>query len=609
MTGRREIRPTSRAALYSPSPPPPKRSVFWPASPAPTSSLALQVLGALYPVFGNPASVARVVATFRRHYPTSPIVLVSDGGLDFAPLCIRVGHCTWRQHRHLFDRNATYARSSHEAIEMVSRYLSAFRDLASAGATHALLLEDDVRVLRPFTQRFDAAISGFIPRYLLSFYPPTTTELRRAGWTRAAADAQPYGGFGGCVYDVGFWSSAIDEADVRGALGRLASLGLFASDILLTTLALTHPRGCKPPAGCGRVAQLLEYTDALNYRREHVSAAASGRAAVVHHYKREYGDAPSAADLALLGWASYPPPVALPGAAAAPAGADASPHPRWDLGAIFDAVNGSRPAAAVRSLQSFRRHYPSGPLVILGEVGAEPQLAPLCRRLGRCAWRTREPGAHAAAVLPGLAAAVADLAATGATHALILREDVRVLRPVIEAARVDAALTAALPTRHVPPSLADALVAAGWTRDGVGAQRLCGLGGAVLDASFWPREVDAPRIARALPSLDLTNAHPDAVVWALALVLGRRPSSSSELGCSSLESAVGGEGGRRCLQSTDEIVDLSARRDYPSQAREEVRRRQATNAAAVLSGRAAVVAGFAAELDDAPTQEEAALLA
>ena len=487
---------------------------------------------------------------------------------------------------------------------MISRYLSAFRDLASAGATHALLLEDDVRVLRRFTQRFDAAISGFIPRYLLRFYPPTTTELRRAGWTRAAADAQPYGGYGGCVFDVGFWSSAIDAADVRGVLGRLASLDLFASDILLTTLALTHPRGCKPPAGCGRVAQLLEYTDALNYRREHVTAAASGRAAVVHHFKREYGDAPSAADLTLLGWASYPPPVVLPGEAVAPDGAGASLHPLWDLGAVFDAVNGSRPAAAVRSLQSFRRHYPSGPLVILGEVGAEPQLAPLCRRLGRCAWRAREPGAHAAAVLPGLAAAVGDLAAAGATHALILRDDVRVLRPI--EARVDAALAAALPTRRMPPPLVDALITAGWTREDVGAQRLCGLGGAVLDASFWPpRMVDAPIIARDLPGLDLAHAHPDAVVWALALVLGRR----SELGCG-LESAAGGEGRRhRCLQSTDEVVDLSARRDFPTQAREEVHRRQATNAARVLSGRAAVVNGFAAELDDAPTQEEAAMLA
>lgn len=566
-------------------------SLFSPPSPIPVPPKRRQIIGALYPVYRNAASVARVLASFRRHYPKGHIVLVGDGGDDFSTICSHIGHCTWRAHTHLFSRNATYAGDAKGAAKLVSRYLSAFHDLALKGVTHALLLEDDVRVLRPFLQRFDAAITGFIPSYLLRYYPPTVDVLIRAGWKRPQARTQPYGGFGGCVYDVEFWTTKVDDTDVRMTLQSLSSLSLFASDIVLTTIALTHPRGCSPAGQrssrrppCGRLAQLDEYTDAHNYAREYVYQAASGRAAVVHHYKREYADSPGLDDLLMLQGSRAERPAKLSAQI---------------VGAVYDvSASDMRRASVLRVLNSFRRHYPAGPVVLVTGKAGDKSLGRLCSSIGRCALQPR--GNTAPEKVVAVIDAVTTLGSDGATHAVLLEDDVRILRPFEQ--RFDAALTTARWTHHFPQLLVTGLSRSGWAASEANTMRFSSLGGSVFSRSAW--ENASSCVAAASSKLgtphELESVPFDALFAAITRVLQRGSGSAA---CSSRDLLTTGS-----IKSTTEIADLSTRRDFAGQASRDAAARRDENGILIVSGRAAVVDGFAAELDEKPTAAERAIL-
>jgi hypothetical protein len=253
--------------------------------------------------------VARAVASFRLHYPDAPLVLFGDGGDNFSSTC-EVQHCTWLPNEHLNNPStSTYAADAAGALELFRRYFAAFEVLRNGGATHALLLEDDVRVLRPITQRFTAAISGNNLDAQMWFMPNYVAFLtNKSGWDVNLARSIPDAGFGGAVFDLDFMLDKVSVADtVKPLLDFLEGVHEkdFISDRLFTTAIAVSPTGCKPPGGCGFSEPFVELAEA--WYPDFTARVASGRTSVVHNFKVEYKDEPTEADLKVLGW-----PVAAP---------------------------------------------------------------------------------------------------------------------------------------------------------------------------------------------------------------------------------------------------------------------------------------------------------
>ena len=263
-----------------------------------------QVMGAIYPAYRRPAQVARSVASFRRHYPNGPVVVFGDGGDNFTALCERQ-RCMWRPNPHLDNpTSSTFAANSTGARELLRRNLDAFRELHDAGATHALLLEDDVRVLRPIEQRFTKSISGWNQGVRMMQFPGYAAYLASVGYSKDTANGLSDAGFGGCVFDLEFFTRAVTmEGSVVPLLAFLEEFKerTFVTDFLFSTLTYSSPPGCVRNGTCGTTGsfdELAEY-----WFDDFLKRVASGRAAVVHKYKDEYDDAVTDTDKVLLGWA------------------------------------------------------------------------------------------------------------------------------------------------------------------------------------------------------------------------------------------------------------------------------------------------------------------
>lgn len=270
---------------------------------SPTANVRGQVLGALYPVYRRPAQVARVVASFRRHYPDSPLVVFGDGGDNFTSLCERQ-RCTWHPNPHIVNpTHTTRAATVEGARELLRRNFGAFRELYDAGATHALLLEDDVRVLRPIEQVFTTSITGWVPYCTMKQFAGYAGYLKSVGYSDDAINSLPDAGYGGCVFDLDFFTHAVTtEGSIDPLLKFLveAHEPVFVTDYLFSTLTYSNPPGCVQSGKCGTTGPFPELatTDRTDFHK-HI---ASGRAAVAHGYKDEYEDAVDEGDKKVLGW-------------------------------------------------------------------------------------------------------------------------------------------------------------------------------------------------------------------------------------------------------------------------------------------------------------------
>lgn len=474
-------------------------------------------------MYRRPASVVRVLASFRRHHPDGPVVLLGDGGDDFSALCAGLGRCVWRQFPHAFKPAGLYASNASVAIELASRFFGGLGDLAALGATHALLLEDDVRVLSRATQPFaGAAIYGLIAE--LRFPPPLVEALVRAGWDRAAARSRPYGGFGGCVLDVPFFTRPGSVASfarmARDIAAQSPDWRAWPSDALLTAFALSNPPGCKPLDDCGTLALFPESVNVIYHQRDFVRLALTGRVAVVHNFKGDYAEQPTADERAALGWlgntqaAAGRSSVASVGRSWQTCWRESLQDPPMSsqtrvaqvMGALFFATE-QRPAAAVRVLASFRRHCPEGHIGLLGDGGGF-DFSRLCSSLGRCRWSPRKDAGppSPAELVERIYAAFVSLAAAGMTHAVVLGDDVRVLRP-FTIHFSDAITCAAANTAPIARPYVDLLVKAGrWDRTAAKTMPHRGFVGCVFDLMFWSQASISRAAAAALALRDEPEA-------------------------------------------------------------------------------------------------------
>jgi hypothetical protein len=146
-----------------------------------------------------------------------------------------------------------------------------FRELKTINATHVILLEDDVRILRQHTIPFLYSINGCNQNEFLD--PVAVNILKKKGYNGPFY----YGGSGGCVIDKVFFES-IDFNEIEKLFIEIKDCpSLFASDKLISFITLYFG------GTIGKYDEFAEtwYSD-INFRIHNNSVS------FLHQYKNDY---------------------------------------------------------------------------------------------------------------------------------------------------------------------------------------------------------------------------------------------------------------------------------------------------------------------------------
>lgn len=161
--------------------------------------------GAVFPCYNNKKATEFVLDNFRKSFPDNPILLISDGGLDFSDLAEKYScHYRWRENIFGNAENG-YNRDFYNAYrtsEFFKRHKLAC-DLCET--EYMMFLEDDVWIRQPFKLDKPFAlkgvrIGGVMPR-----------NMRRDCLEQGGLDIERYGMCGGSMYNVEIFLSIYDD--------------------------------------------------------------------------------------------------------------------------------------------------------------------------------------------------------------------------------------------------------------------------------------------------------------------------------------------------------------------------------------------------------------
>ena len=121
-----------------------------------TQGTDTQAFGAYFQCYRSPMSTYKCLESFRRHYPTATVVLLSDNGYNYAKMAEQFG-CIYI-HSHENYRLCDIATRNVPAL--LKRIQDAFRLIPEE---YVMWLEDDVSVNAPVTDTFRYDINGYCP--------------------------------------------------------------------------------------------------------------------------------------------------------------------------------------------------------------------------------------------------------------------------------------------------------------------------------------------------------------------------------------------------------------------------------------------------------------
>jgi hypothetical protein len=189
----------------------------------------MQSLGAYYQCHKNAASFVRTIKSFKKYYPESDIVVVNDGGYNYEEFCR--DNCIYYSYINKTNttKDSLIFNNYESSIVFLENLYNSFKYIKE---THILLLEDDVRVLKKHTLPFSHTINGCNKNEKLT--GGIEQLLRQRGYNGPLH----YGACGGCVLDKRFFES-IDFNEIKRLIYIIKDyMNTFASDILLSAIAL-----------------------------------------------------------------------------------------------------------------------------------------------------------------------------------------------------------------------------------------------------------------------------------------------------------------------------------------------------------------------------------
>ena len=229
----------------------------------------MQSLGAYYQCHKNAASFIRTIKSFKKHYPNNNIVVVNDGGYDYDFFCKNNSINYTYTIKNNTQKDALIFNTYESSILFLKNIFNSFKYISH---THILLLEDDVRVLKPHTLQFNDTINGCNKNEKLHIV--IQDILKR--------DVQYngpfyYGGCGGCVIDKIFFEM-IGFDKVKNLIYKIKDYPeLFASDVLISFIALYFG---------GSIGEYSEFAE--TWYPDIETKLSNNSVAFLHQYKNDY---------------------------------------------------------------------------------------------------------------------------------------------------------------------------------------------------------------------------------------------------------------------------------------------------------------------------------
>jgi hypothetical protein len=155
-----------------------------------------QSFGAYLQCYKNPMATYKCLESFRNHYPTNTIVLLSDNGYDYTNMA-KYFNCIYihsNENVPLCNRDFSTNQYINNVFKIIERFNAAFNLIKE---DYVMSLEDDVSINGKITDVFNYDINGFCPNTynsnMINGLNPKYTHIRHTGLYR-------WSGHGGCVF-------------------------------------------------------------------------------------------------------------------------------------------------------------------------------------------------------------------------------------------------------------------------------------------------------------------------------------------------------------------------------------------------------------------------
>uniref|UniRef100_A0A6C0I2P6 Glycosyltransferase 2-like domain-containing protein n=1 Tax=viral metagenome TaxID=1070528 RepID=A0A6C0I2P6_9ZZZZ len=125
-----------------------------------------QTLGAIFQCYKNPYATFKCIESFRKWYPDSTVVLMSDNGHDYTKMADHF-NCIYL---HFYKSNplSAYDLEEGKQIEIMSGVFDRVKDaILLCKEDYVMWLEDDVVINRRITSPFLYDLNGYCPNSLL----------------------------------------------------------------------------------------------------------------------------------------------------------------------------------------------------------------------------------------------------------------------------------------------------------------------------------------------------------------------------------------------------------------------------------------------------------
>ena len=229
------------------------------------------MLGAYFQCYKEPRATYESLKSFRESYPSATVVLLSDNGFDYTEMAVEF-NCKYIHSTENLPVTMAVSRSS-DYVKLMHRISDA---LTYIPEPYVMLLEDDVNVVRPYTDPFLGTINGNMINPICS---PTVFET--IPWSTFKGTSK-YTGHGGSVYNRIELLDALSHVnEIRWLTDNWLTLKLCSQridiDIFLSVLVLSLG---------GTLHYLSQHKDMLSNR---IGRDGADGVAVIHQFKEFYG--------------------------------------------------------------------------------------------------------------------------------------------------------------------------------------------------------------------------------------------------------------------------------------------------------------------------------
>jgi len=160
-------------------------------------------IGVYYAVYKNKKASSFVLENFRKHFPDSKIVLISDGGDDFSDLASTY-NCIYHHLHNIFDTVPLHFYDAERTKEWWKRHKIVCEETQ---AKYIMILEDDVFVRDRFDHQPPFDLRGVRFDGTNPFRPAIVRDIRK----ESGLDCYYYGMCGGSMYNSSVFLSIYDD--------------------------------------------------------------------------------------------------------------------------------------------------------------------------------------------------------------------------------------------------------------------------------------------------------------------------------------------------------------------------------------------------------------